>query len=154
MSLSLDNLDASKACDKPFEFEHINALGEPTGVFLRVLGAQSEQVTTEVAVLINSRRQKEATREMQRRLQPGLKGATFEPLESDVEFGVRLAAVRLVGWRGPGETEGLTPEQVKRFQDITDPWTPANAMRLCRSHREIAAAVTLQSETMGNFTPV
>ncbi len=99
-----------------FEFEYINtATGVRSGVFLSVLGGQSEVVTKEVTMLINERR-KQANR------------------ESNIEFDQRLAAVRLVGWRG-----------------ITEPFTPENALRLCKSNRDITAQITQQSDYMANF---
>lgn len=135
MTLSLDDLDTSKASAEAFEFEYINAVGEPSGVFLSVLGSQSETVTSEVARLVNERRRKEAQRDAARQMISGPRKVEFETLESDVEFGQRLAAVRLVGWRG-----------------ITEPWSPENALRLCRSNRELAAQVTTQSDLTRNFT--
>lgn len=154
MSLSLNDLDAAQKSSEAFEFEYQNADGDPTGIFLLVVGSQAEKVTMAVAKLVNERRRKEAAREVQRRIQPNSKTVQFETLESDVEFGQRLAAVRLVGWRGPGQVDGLSPEQVERFQGITDPWTEDNALRLCRTNRDIAAQVTLQSDAMGNFTTI
>lgn len=135
MNLSLDDLDTSKASAEAFEFEYINAAGEPSGVFLSILGSQAEAVTQEVARLVNERRRKEAARDVARKVGTGPRAVEFETLESDVEFGQRLAAVRLVGWRG-----------------ITEPWSPENALRLCRGNRELAAQVTMQSDMTGNFT--
>lgn len=130
---SLDQLDATKASDEAFEFEFIDAAGNSTGVMLSVLGGQSETVTKEVARLINERRRKEAARAVQQK-NSNSKNVEFEPMENDVEFGQRLAAVRLVGWKG-----------------ISDPWSPENALRLCRSNRDVATQVTYQSDTMANF---
>lgn len=136
-TVSLDDLDAAKASDTPHEFEFINQAGEASGIFLSVLGSQSETVTREVARLTNERRRAQAAREANRRIGVGAKPVEFDSFESDVEFGQRLAAVRLVGWSG-----------------ITEPWTPENALRLCRSNREVAAQVTQQSDMMANFTGI
>lgn len=152
MNISLNDLDATAKNSEAFEFEYLNSEGEPTGIFLSVVGSQAERVTSAIAKLVNERRRKEAAKEVARRLQPNAKAIQFETLESDVEFGQRLAAVRLVGWRGPGQVDGLTEEQVARFQGITDPWTEDNAHRLCRTNRDISAQVTIQSDAMGNFT--
>lgn len=152
MELSLDDLDTVAASSAAFEFEYINAKGEPSGIFLKVVGSQSEVVTREVAKLVNERRRKEAARAVSNRVGTGPRTPEFETLESDVEFGQRLAAVRLVGWRAPGETNGLSLEQQERFSGIRDPWTPENALRLCRGNRELAAQVATQSELTGNFT--
>lgn len=132
--LSLADLDATSASSEAFEFEYLTAKGDSTGVFLRILGSQSEAVTSEVAKLVNARRRKEAAREVQRSVGVGRKQVEFETLESDVEFGQRLAAVRLVGWRG-----------------ISDAWSEANALKLCQSNRELAAQIVQQSEDMSNF---
>lgn len=133
-AFSLDQLDATKAATQAFEFEYVNlATGEGTGIYLSVLGGESETVTAEVARLINDRRRKQAAREVNQKV--GVqKAVEFESLESDVEFGQHLAAVRLVGWRG-----------------ISDAWSPENALRLCRSNRDIAAQITLQSDASANF---
>jgi len=135
MTFSLDQLDATKASAEAFEFEYINAAtGECTGVFLSVLGGESEVVTSEVAKMINERRRKQVVREVQQKVGVGQKSVDYETMESDVDFGQRLAAVRLVGWRG-----------------ISEPWTPENALRLCRSNRDIAAQIIQQSDEVANF---
>lgn len=132
---SLDQLDATSASKKAFEFEYRDpTTGDGSGLFFSVLGSESEVVTAEVARLINDRRRKEAAREINRKIGVGAKSAEFETLESDVEFGQRLAAVRLVGWRG-----------------ITEEWSAANALRLCKSNRDIAKQITDQSDAVGNF---
>lgn len=139
---SLNDLDATKACAAGFEFQYVptdftgdpDKIPEDDRVYLTVIGSQSEKVTTEVARLVNERRQKAAAREVNRKIGVGKKKAEFEPLESDVEFGQRLAAVRLVGWRG-----------------IADPCTPENALRLCQINQDVAAQVTTRSDDMGNF---
>ena len=133
--LSLKDLDTAAASSDEFEFEYTNSEGNPTGVFLSILGSQAEAVTREVARLVNERRRKEAAREVSRKIGVGPKHAEFETMESDVEFGLRLAAVRLVGWRR-----------------IVEPWSAENALALCRGNRELAAQITTQSDLTGNFT--
>lgn len=134
--ISLNDLNAVEACAEAFEFDYLDpATGEPTGIKFKVLGAQSNIVTKEVARLINDRRRKEAAKAAQQKLSIGPKSVDFEPVESDVEFGFRLAAVRLVGWTG-----------------ISDEFTPENALKLCRSNREISNLITAQSDLMSNFT--
>lgn len=131
-SFSLEQLDSTKASAKGFEFGYKDpGTGGSTGVFFTVLGSESEVVTKEVARLINERRRKEAAR----LAKSGKNDAPeFDTLESDVEFGQRLAAVRLVGWRG-----------------ITEPWSVENALRLCKSNRDIATQINLESDKLGNF---
>lgn len=132
---SLDQLDATKACDVPHVFDFIDSRGAKTGVKLHVLGGQSEIVTQEVARLINERRQQAAQREMEIRNSKS-QLAEFEPIEKDIEFQRRLASVRLVGWDG-----------------ISDAWSPENAFKLCKTNKDVLAQVTSQSEIMSNFMP-
>lgn len=130
---SLSDLDASKASDEAFEFECINANGEGIGIFISVLGSQSERVTSEVARLVNARRRKQAAREVSKKIGVGAK-QDIDTMEDDVDFGRQMAAVRIVAWRG-----------------ITEPCTPENAYKLCCSNRSIADQVTTHSEELGNF---
>lgn len=127
---SLKDLSATQASDVPFEFELEDSNGVGRGIKLKVLGSQSEKVTSEVARLINARRRNEAARAMR----SNRKNVEFEPMESDVEFGQQLAAVRLVGWSG-----------------IKEPWTPENALALCKSNRDVANQIIEKSDDMGNF---
>lgn len=131
--VSLSSLNAVKASDTPFEFEYITPAGESSGVFLSVLGGQSEIVTKTAAKMINEHRRKKAAREASAKF--GTKNKIeFDTLESDVEFAQQLAAARIVAWRG-----------------INDPCTPENALELCRVNKLIAAQVMEQSENLANF---
>ena len=130
---SIDDLDATKASEVPFEFEYIKPNGDPSGVFLSVLGGHSDRVRSMAADLINARRAKQAAREANART-VRLNKAEFDTVESDIEFGQRLAAVRLVDWRG-----------------IRDTFSPENASRLCKVNPEIAAQVMEQSDNLANF---
>jgi hypothetical protein len=132
---SLADLDATRASGEGFEFEYLDADGNGTGIFFKVLGGQSEAVTREVNALINARRQKEAAREIARRnVLGGKRAAEFEPLENDIDFGQRLAAVRLIGWRG-----------------ISEPFTPENALTLCRTNKQVAEQIVTASDNLANF---
>lgn len=131
--LDLSDLDAVAAGDTPFEIEYVRADGSGSGVFLLVLGGQSEKVQAEVNRLVNDRRKKQAIAEaMQGRKNPDK--ADFTPIEDDIAFGHRLTAVRLVGWRG-----------------IKQEWSPENAYRLVSRNAEIAEQVTTASNNLGNF---
>jgi len=133
-TISLADLDAVSASDTPFEFEFIKADGTGSGVFLSVLGSQSEKVTSEVNKLVNARRKQQAQAEAVK--SRSASAADFTPIESDLEFGHKLTAVRLVGWRG-----------------ISDEFSPANAFRLISRNTAIAEQVTAASNDIGNFTP-
>lgn len=134
VSVSLDDLDATKHGAEAFEFEYINKSGNATGIFFKVLGGESEAVKTETALLQNERRRKQAARDVTAKIGVGAKKVEFEPFESDVAYGRRLSAVRLVGWRG-----------------IKDPFTKENALRLVQNNDHIASAITEASEAMENF---
>lgn len=130
---SLDDLDAVKASEVPFEFEYIKTNGDASGVFLSVLGSHSDAVRSVAADLINARRAKQAAREMQKQ-RKGAMAPEFDAVEGDIEFGQRLAAVRLVGWR-----------------NISNPYTTENAARLCRINPEVSAQIMEQSDNLANF---
>ncbi len=142
--VSLASLNARKAADVPTEFEYVLE-GKPTGLFFKVLGGQSASVTQTVNRLVNERRKEEAVKAAQ------ATEAVFTPIEDDIAFGQGLAAVRLVGWRKPGETEGLAPDQVERFQGIEDDWSAEAALKLCQSNPDIAFQVNAASNKLSNF---
>lgn len=149
--ISIASLDVRKASETPFEFEYVNSDGAATGLFFKVLGSQSETVAREANRLINERRRLEAFAAAKaaksRNLEP-----EYTSVEDDILFGQRLAAVRLVGWRGPGETSGLTKEQLDRFQGIEDPYSADLALQLCQGDKDIADHVLKVADTVGNFT--
>lgn len=132
-SVSLASLDASALGDTPFEFEYLTQKGEGTGVFLSVLGSETETVTKIVNEMVNDRRRKESVAKMNNQFR-NKNSAEYETIESDVEFGQRLSAARLVGWRG-----------------IEDAFSPENALKLCKSNRDIAAQITQKSDDTANF---
>lgn len=132
--ISLAALDATQASAQPYEFEYITEAGVASGVFFSVLGGESAAVQEVTAKLQNERRRKHAAREIAARIGTGAKTPEFETFESDVEYGKRMAAARLVGWRG-----------------IAEPFTPENALKLCMSNSHISSQITAASEATGNF---
>jgi hypothetical protein len=130
-SRSLASLNTRKASETPFTFEAVEPDGSFSGIKLSVLGSHSDQVTKESNRLINERRQQQAAREAQ----AGPNEPLFTPVEDDVAFGQRLAAVRLVGWEG-----------------IDEPCTPENALILCQTNPGYAAQVMQKSGNLANFT--
>lgn len=129
--LSLADLDLRAASDATFEFEYIGTNGAGTGVFLTILGEHSEKVTTAVNAMINERRRMDATREAN----ATTPADNIMPVEDDVAFGQRVAAVRLVGWRG-----------------IQEDFTPERGLQLCRSNPPAAAQIMTKSRQLQNFT--
>lgn len=146
--VSIATLNVRKGSDTPFEFEYVDSSGSNSGIFFKVLGSQSDTITKAINVLVNERRSQEAVR-----LAKNQRAAsTFTPVEDDIEFGQRLAAVRLVGWRRPGDTDGLSADQLSRFQGIEEAYSPELALTLCQTNPDIAAQVLAASNDLGNFT--
>lgn len=129
----LNDLDAVAAGDTPFEIEYLRADGSGSGVFLLVLGSQSEKVQSEVNRLVNDRRKKQALAASVTS-RNNTQAEAFTPIEDDIAFGHRLTAVRLVGWRG-----------------IKQEWSADNAYRLVSRNSEIAEQITTASNNLGNF---
>lgn len=131
-TVSFDSLNVRKASETPFSFPFIGADGAETGVILKVLGAQSETAAKATRALMDEQRRKDAVREAE----AGSRVADrVKPFEEDIEFGLRLAALRLVGW------EGLDVE-----------WSPEKALELCRINADVAAQVNAQANKVSNFT--
>lgn len=147
---SIAALNTRKAAETPFQFEATGPDGKPSGHWLKVLGGQSETVVKASNALINARRREEAERTAQ--AATGRPGDNVTPVEDDIAFGQRLSAVRLVGWRGPEESDDLTPEEKQRFRGISDGYTPELALILCQTNPDYAAQVLLQSNKTANFT--
>ncbi len=132
-AISLKALDARTASEAPFSFEYISPDGSASGVTFTVLGGQSATVQSEINRLVNERRRKQHAAEINART-GGRKSEDFTSVESDIEFGQRLAAIRLVGWSG-----------------IAEPFHEDLALELCQSNADIATQITEQSNDMANF---
>jgi len=96
MSISLAQLDTSKASEVPFEFNLLDESGSDTGVILKIIGSSAEKVKSEVKKTLNQVRQKAAMRQASR--QAGKTVVEYTTIEEDIEIEVRLSAVRVVGW--------------------------------------------------------
>lgn len=149
--LTLDDLDRVQAGSHAHEFEYVDEKGNPTGIWFSVFGGESEVVQKETARLQNARRRKEKAREINSRIGVGKNNIDIETYESDVEYSKRVATVRLAGWREAGNDAGLTAEEKERFCGIAAPFTPENALRLCKSNQHIALQIAQQSEEASNF---
>lgn len=146
---SIADLNARKAAETPFEFEATGPDGKPSGHWFSVIGGQCYTVVTATQQLVNARRSQDAERDAKASL--SRPGDNIVPVEDDVAFGQRIAAVRLVGWRGPGDTQGLDAEQLERFRGISDPFSPALALVLCQTNPDYAAQFTIKSNQTANF---
>lgn len=147
--ISLSALNLTAAGEQMFEFEYAID-GKPSGLWFSVYGTQTDRVQAAINKAVNERRKTEAVAESRAR-HSRAGAAEFTPLEDDTAFGQRLAAVRLGGWRGPGQTEDLTPEQKGRFQGITEPFSPELALKLCQGNPDIAAQATEEANRTSNF---
>lgn len=130
--LSLDDLDAVAAADEAHEFEFILPDGSGSSLFLHVVGANSPRVKAVEFEIGNAYRKKEAMKAAQR--QPSKEIAR---IEDDVATIHKLAAARIVGWRG-----------------LKEEFSPENALRLVSINPEIANQVTEISNNLALFTKV
>lgn len=122
--ISIDDLDAVTAGANPFEFEYTFNNGRKSGVFLQVVGSESEHVAIETAaIMAEERARKNATEAT---------GAAYE--FDSVRVGKRIAASRIVGWRG-----------------LKEEYSKANAEKLCLNNQMIADQVLTKSNALENF---
>lgn len=129
-TFSLADLDITKKCEAGFEFEVTDeATGKGVGIFLTVIGAHAPAVENYTKKHLNQRR---VFDEMQ---QKRGKKAAVRTIEEDVDFGIELAAVRVIGWRG-----------------ISDAFTPEGAIKLCTTNPPIKEQILRASEDIGNFS--
>lgn len=129
-SLSFESLNASKACDVPFEYEYIDPNGHETGLLLQVLGADSDTVRSAANALSDAHRRQEAIRSADA-TRPG---DDITPAESLKLLGQKLAAIRLVGWKG-----------------MDRDYSPELALQLCQMNSHLADSVMTKSNKLGNF---
>ena len=122
--ISLDGLNAVIAGNTPYEFEYKFNNGKGSGVFLQILGSESEKVAVETAAIIAAERAREQTTKKD--------GKEYE--FDAVKVGKELAAVRIAGWRG-----------------IKEDYSPDNAKKLCASNQMIADQVMKNSNSLENF---
>lgn len=130
--LSLADLDARAASATSFDFEYVTPSGAQTGVILSILGGQSKVVQDEANKAINERRRVEAIQAAQAKTSRDTDN--YVTVETDVAFGQRLAAIRLVGWKG-----------------IKEPFTPELGLALCQNNNDVAAMILAKSNDMANF---
>jgi hypothetical protein len=128
-TLSLADFNLSKSCDTPFEFEYIKgSTGKGSGLFLNVVGKDSDRAKVWSRKALNKLRQRDAVLAKKNR-------DNVRPVEDDEEFSNEMVANRIVGWRG-----------------IADAYSEANALLLVSSNSEIREQVLAASDETGNFT--
>jgi hypothetical protein len=148
--ISLANLNARKTADVPFEFEYIGPDGELSGVFLKVIGSESDTIVRAIQAEDDAERRANYVRATKNaKARP--ESADLGSMREDMEANSRKIARRLVGWRGPGEIDGLSEEQRARFLGIEEPWSAENALLLCSANTHLANQVIAKANDLGNF---
>lgn len=133
VQFSLDDLDQSKACETPYEFEVVDENnGKGIGIFISVIGGQAKVIDDFTSKMINQRRVAEA---MAQKTDPRGKRPHVVPIEEDFDFSMEVIALRVVGWRGR----------------IKEPYSPKNALRLCKQNQPIREQILAASNDLKNF---
>lgn len=125
----LDAYDDVAASDVPYALKILKADGTEDGLILDVLGNQADTVQKAVNALVNERRKQQANAAAVTKGEAG-----FTPIESDIDFGHRLTAARVVGW------------------NLKKDFSADGAFRLVSRSARIAEQVTRASNDLGNFT--
>ncbi len=126
--ISLDSLDLTAKCEVAHEFQYLDPKGRDTGVYISVLGSDAEKVQkfeNEEANKRNRQQLIEAEKQVD---------GDGHPAEDLRDLIIRQAAVRMCGWRG-----------------IDQPFTEANALKLCKINSEIRKQVFKESQDLRNF---
>lgn len=132
MTISLSALNVTKASETPIRVPFIDTNGEATGVVFLVLGDQSTVVKAGLQELLNEQRRAAAAAEARAPL-PG--EVNYRPVQDDVDFVNRSAALRLVGWEGIEET-----------------FTPDLGLELVKHNPEARDQIVGASSRVGRFT--
>ena len=122
--MKIADLDLSTSCEAPFEFEYVDANGNPTGVLISVIGSHAASVKEWARKELNRMRQQSA-------LNPN----AVRTVEDDEAFGIKSAAVRIHSWKG-----------------ISEECNYDNAVKLCSVNIRIREAVIKHSDNIANFT--
>jgi hypothetical protein len=128
-AFSLADLNLQKKCQEAVDFKPLTPSGKELGITLKVLGGHAPAVQDWVNKALNDRRRAEAINAKRGR------NSDIRSIEDDIDFGIEVIAIRIVGWEG-----------------ITEPWSPENALLLCRTNPEILSQVREFSEEIANFT--
>lgn len=130
---SLNDLDVTKACEVEYEFEVKDEItGKGTGFFLTVIGGHAQRILDYTKKSLNERRVAEA---MAAKRDPRGKSINVVPVEEDIDFSTQLVAMRVTKWRG----------------EISDEFTPENALKLCTINPPIKEQILRASEDLKNF---
>lgn len=130
---SINDLDVRKSSEDGYEFEVVDdSTGKGTGIFLTVIGGHAEAITDASRKWINDRRRAEA---MAEKRDPRGKNPIVHTVEEDIAFSTEIVAMRVIAWRG-----------------ISDPYSHANAVKLCTVNPPIKEQILKASDDLANFT--
>jgi len=132
-TVSLEDLNISKQCENAFEFQYIAPGGVKSGIYISVIGSNAEKVRQHSISEANRARKEAALRKEAE--QKGKTCNEFTPIEEDIEYFIRDAAIRIVAWRG-----------------IEQECNAENAQHLCRINSEIRRQAVEASNELSNFT--
>lgn len=129
-TVSLADLNLIKKAEVPFKMNYIDpASGEPTGVFLHVLGAKGPTFTNWLNAKIDERNNRRAL------LKKRGRELEEETMEETQAFLCEAAAVRVVGWDG-----------------ITEPFSKDLCLELMHANPELRGQVIEASNQVANFS--
>lgn len=143
--------DAATACDTPHEFEltapfdfpqrGISA-GDPIGVFLSVIGAESDAFQQYLRAEANALRKKAFADQRKG------KGDGPVMVEEEEEVGLRALAMCVKGWRTviDGKSEPVITDEGKRLE-----CTPENVIHWLRKYRPFRVQINDATADLANF---
>jgi hypothetical protein len=132
-ALSLATIEAQAKSDAPVPFEPFDKDGNPCGITLMILSDQSDKVRLGINVLENQRRRRaQLNAEKASKARPG---EVFTPVEDDIDFGLKMTALRIAGWQG-----------------LDEPYSEENALRLLRAIPSFIAQITAKGAELAGFT--
>lgn len=131
------SLNTTEACNKPFELEikHPTS-GAPTGLFISVVGRDSDVYRGRVRALADETLRRQAMGK------PALADASLDKLEAK---NIDALVAATVGWRSEGDDGGITLSG-ERLE-----FNPANARKLYSEILPIRDQVAEAINDLGNF---
>ena len=130
---SLDDLDANKACEVPYELEYVTPNG--SSIFMSILGSESNTVSLAVSKLTVERRKIQANLEV--KFKNDKEALDLAVYEANQLFSYRLIACRLIGWK-----------------NISAEFNEVNALRLVKNNSDISTLIVSASNNIANFMKI
>jgi hypothetical protein len=146
---SIADMNVRRIVETPIEVEVETSLGWL--IFLKVIGSHSDTVRKHLFSAADEQQKDEVVQAVKNsKARP--ESAIITPLAKVVDRGNRAVARRIVGWRGPQDTEGLTPEQLEKFWGITNAYSFEAALELVDSDPAVGPKVLEAADDVGLFT--